>query len=71
MRLGFKDFETLVVDHMRLAKKKIDIRGTEEEREQIKEMARIRGMTVSELVKTTLLGRKMVVRVKDNVIKPS
>lgn len=56
---------------MRLAKKKIDIRVTEEEREAIKEMARIRGMSISELVKATLLGRKMVVRVKDNVIKPS
>ena len=56
---------------MRLAKKKIDIRVTEEEREAIKEMARIRGMTVSEFVKCTILGRKMVVRVKDNVIKPS
>lgn len=30
-----------------------------------------RGMTVSEFVKCTILGRKMVVRVKDNVIKPS
>lgn len=49
---------------MRVARKKIDFRVTEEEKGQIVEMARIRGMSISELVKQTLLGRKVTVRVK-------
>lgn len=41
---------------------RIDIRCTPEEKIKIKELARDRGMTISEYVKEKIFGRKIVVR---------
>jgi predicted DNA binding CopG/RHH family protein len=56
---------------MKLNKReRIDVRCSPEEKEHIKEQARIRGMTTSEYCRTILIGRLVRVRVKDSAYKP-
>jgi hypothetical protein len=44
---------------------RIDIRCTKQEKETLKVLAKDRGMTVSEFVKSKLFGRKITVRYLD------
>lgn len=44
---------------------RIDVRCTQKEKEMITELARDRGMTVSEYIKDRLFGRKVTVRYMD------
>lgn len=46
-------------------KTKIQFRLTKEEKKELMEMARVRGMTVSELIRQTFFGRKVTLRWKD------
>jgi len=44
---------------------RIDIRVSKEEKLKIKELAKDRGMTVSEYIRDKIFGRKVVVRFHD------
>lgn len=46
-------------------RERVDIRLTKEEKNKLKELARDRGMTVSEYVREKIFGRKVVVRWQD------
>lgn len=46
-------------------KTKIQFRVTKEEKKELMEMARVRGLTVSELIRQTFFGRKITIRWQD------
>lgn len=46
-------------------RERVDIRLTKEEKNKLKELARDRGMTVSEYVREKIFGRKVTIRWQD------